>query len=393
MRKLKFNYRKLAEIRRIRGYNQSALATEIGLSRNSISLYEKGNTFPESETIHKLANALNVPATFFFKEDEDDFAISSPIFFRKFASSNLTHRLMAEGRTEWLAKIYSILSNYISFPSVNLPDFNKSPFLIEYSDSEIESIAEETRSYFGLGMNPIGNLINILEYKGIIFGKFSIANSLDAFSLWMNFRNCNVPFILIDQIKDSPTRTRFNCSHELGHLVLHKNLSLNLINDSIAFKRIEEQADAFASAFLMPKENIFSKVKPSFGIDDLMKLKKVWGASVQAIIMRANKLGIFNDNKKTYLFKKLNYLGLNRRDPIDDLIKTESPSLLKESINKLINEANYPIISEILESLCISVDDLIELIGLSDENLEINKVLKALSKNKPLLTLVQESND
>jgi Zn-dependent peptidase ImmA (M78 family)/DNA-binding XRE family transcriptional regulator len=378
MRKNNFLSDKLIEIRKIRGYNQSSLATEIGLSRNSISLYEKGNTIPELETVHRLSKALKIPVGYFYKQNDVEIKIESPIFFRKLVSSNVNHRLMAEGRINWLVRIYSILSRYVNMPSATLPNFNTQSFLITYEENEIERIAKETRAFLGLGLNPIGNLINILEYKGVIFGRFSIANSLDAFSLWINIATKSIPLILIDQIKDSPTRLRFNCSHELAHLILHKNISRDLINNKESFEQLEHQADSFAGAFLFPRDNFITQVKGHYGIDELMKLKRIWGISIQAIIIRAYRLGIFNDHKKSYLFKKINYLGYRTRDPVDEVLKSERPVMINESIKLILNNLKKPILEEINRDLQISSEDFFELVGISEDNTEDFKILSNL---------------
>ncbi|EMY60660.1 helix-turn-helix domain-containing protein [Leptospira terpstrae] len=368
MRRANFLPSKLKEIREIRGYTQIALALEIKKSKNSISLYEKGECIPESSTIYELSLALKVPVNYFFTSSINKIIHISPIFFRRLLSSNKSHRIMAMRRTAWLAEIFAILNDYLAFPKNKLFALKENK-TINYSADFIENIALEVRNHFGIGSNPIGNLINILEFHGVIFGNFSITNTLDAFSVWLNINSEERPFILLDQIKDSPARIRFNCAHELGHLILHRNLKSTILEEKDQLDIIERQADHFASAFLLPKSTFLKSLKTNFGLNDLLSMKKEWGVSVQAMIMRAYQLNIINENQKSYFFRKINYLGYTKRDPIDDLLPMENPILIKAGIKKLL-EKDISIVSNISKELPINLEDIADLTGIELEILK-----------------------
>ena len=51
------------------GLTLTALAEQTGISKQSISQYESGETRPEHERGFRLASALNVPYDFFISED------------------------------------------------------------------------------------------------------------------------------------------------------------------------------------------------------------------------------------------------------------------------------------------------------------------------------------
>lgn len=366
MQNKKFNSYRLKEIREIRGYTQSSLAEEIGKSRNAISLYEKGSCYPEDNTLHQLSNVLKIPIDYFYKDKTIDLNDETPIFFRKLVSANKTHRMIANGKIKWLAELYLFLSKYLKFPAVAVQKIDKNN-IYDYTSDEIEDIAYSTRKQFGLELGPIGNMINILEYHGIFMGMFSIANTLDAFSCWSEIDNESRPFILLDQIKDSSTRSRFNCAHELGHLILHSmsNDIYNMENKKI-LDTIEYQANKFASCFLLPRKTFSKQIKNSNNIGELLKLKKEWGVSIQAMIMRSFDLGFINENQKIYMFKKINYLGYSKRDPADDYLKIETPSLIRESLNKLL-ENRIISVRNLYEEFLITLADLSELTGIEKE--------------------------
>lgn len=60
---------RLRELREERGVSMRALARRSGLSANALSMIERGMTSPSVSTLHKLAGALEVPITAFFREE------------------------------------------------------------------------------------------------------------------------------------------------------------------------------------------------------------------------------------------------------------------------------------------------------------------------------------
>jgi transcriptional regulator with XRE-family HTH domain len=58
---------RLRYIREERGISMRALARSSGLSANALSMIERGLTSPSVSTLHKLASALQVPITSFFR--------------------------------------------------------------------------------------------------------------------------------------------------------------------------------------------------------------------------------------------------------------------------------------------------------------------------------------
>ncbi len=58
---------RLKELRQERGMSMRSLARTSGLSTNALSMIERGRTSPSVSTLHKLADALEVPVTAFFR--------------------------------------------------------------------------------------------------------------------------------------------------------------------------------------------------------------------------------------------------------------------------------------------------------------------------------------
>jgi transcriptional regulator with XRE-family HTH domain len=60
---------RLRSLREERGVSMRALARRSGLSANALSMIERGLTSPSVSTLYKLAGALEVPITAFFREE------------------------------------------------------------------------------------------------------------------------------------------------------------------------------------------------------------------------------------------------------------------------------------------------------------------------------------
>ncbi len=60
---------RLRFLREERGVSMRALARQSGLSANALSMIERGLTSPSVSTLYKLANAMEVPITAFFRQE------------------------------------------------------------------------------------------------------------------------------------------------------------------------------------------------------------------------------------------------------------------------------------------------------------------------------------
>lgn len=66
---------RLKDLRKERGKSMRALARASGLSTNALSMIERGRTSPSVSTLYKLADALEVPITAFFRTEPPRYRI------------------------------------------------------------------------------------------------------------------------------------------------------------------------------------------------------------------------------------------------------------------------------------------------------------------------------
>jgi hypothetical protein len=95
--------------------------------------------------------------------------------------------------------------------------------------------------------------------------------------------------VVLSPAKDDKARSRFDASHELGHLLLH--------HDAEPGSRvIENQAQDFAAAFLTPAEQIIDDLPRHLDWKMFHAAKRRWGVSLRALVYRAHSLGVISDS-------------------------------------------------------------------------------------------------
>lgn len=353
---------KLVEARTAAGLNQSELAGSVGVSRQAISSYEQGVKSPEPETMASIARELDQPINYFVTEPAPNFGPLSVNFFRKVGADTKRRNMSCDVYARWLAAAAYSFDELVNFPPVDIPSFEpKLAGKNEYSDEEIESIAENVREHFGLGLGPISNVVRLMEKVGVVVCRLEMTDEkVEAFSFWSGAK----PFVFLASDKASGARARFDAAHELGHLVLHRWVGSDEIEDKARLKVIETEANRFASAFLLPRKSFPNEVFSS-RLASFLDLKARWKVSIQAMVYRCKTLGIFDEQQITNLNKQISYKKWRTKEPMDgpEGLPIEQPLLLGK-IARLVFENSQMKQDEIVNRLGFSRSTIERLLGL-----------------------------
>ncbi|WP_156803215.1 ImmA/IrrE family metallo-endopeptidase, partial [Mycobacterium gordonae] len=128
------------------------------------------------------------------------------------------------------------------------------------------------------------------------------------------------PVVVLGSDKADRARSRFDGSHELGHLVMHGEQIWGM-------KQVETQAHQFAAAFLMPANEIRDQLPTTVDWPRLFALKQCWQVSLAALLMRARTLGRMNERTYLTAVKTVSARGWRRLEPVP-LGAPERPDLL-----------------------------------------------------------------
>lgn len=341
-----------------RGLTKAQLATLVGVAATSVTKWCKGDQSPESETFHRIATELHVQPEWLTRSVLP--AVSTPLF-RSNAAALKSARTKLEARTEWAQELAILLGDYVDYPALNLPQRHfQDPTQI--SEADIEEAAEECRKLWQLARGPIQNLALAAESAGVLIVRedTEIA-SIEGLSCWSEM--LQRPIVMLSADKANGFRSRFDLAHELGHLVLHKNIPRS--DDKDRYNLMEKQAHRFAGALLLPAETFALEVRLPPNLDNLLILKQRWGVSVAAIMMRLHALGLLDDEQKLALFKRRSARWGSKSEPGDDRWEPEQPRLLRRTIELLINERIFPA-EGIPRHLGVSPNDVEKLCGLRE---------------------------
>lgn len=295
--------------------SQRDLAKQVGLSAMMISKYENDQSVPDSEMLLRFAKALETKLDYFFRPDS--FSVEL-LAYRK-------HAKLGKKKLEAIkVHIQDWLEPYLEvediFPhekiQIDLPSYD-----VETME-DVEGAALELRKAWHLGVDPIENLIQLLEDKGLKVGLVSGFEDFDA---------CTFTFdgnlVIASKSEISGDRQRFNIAHELGHLVLACQGELDE----------EKAANRFAGAFLVPTERAIFELgmyRRDLDVNELHLLKHKYGLSMGGWIYRAKDLGIISESAFRRLFQQFRANYWNREEPGEPY-----PSEQPERMEKLIYRA------------------------------------------------------
>lgn len=329
-----FNASRLRFARKRRGITIKRLSAISGMSAKIISEYENGNREPPDKTLSIITKELHFPVQFFFLDDIARLDESS-VSFRSFSKMTASDRDSAIGAGQIALEFSSWIDDRFNLPKVDLPDLR---------DLTPEAAATTLRNIFSLGELPIGNIVHLLESKGVrVFSLEEKTLDMDAYSFWMN----DIPFIFMNTRK-TVERSRFDAAHELGHLVLHKHgASLG--------REVEHEANNFASAFLMPSGSVIARAPRFPTLDMVINLKSYWRVSAAALIRRMNDLGLLSDwYYRSFMIDLSRNWG--RKNEPNPIVQRETSKLLPMIFKALAEDGISR--EDVARRLSVYVDDI-----------------------------------
>ncbi|MFD7404063.1 helix-turn-helix domain-containing protein [Streptomyces sp. NPDC059866] len=321
--------------RKRRRMTLSRLAQESGVSVRSLTAFENGHKEPSSETLDLLASALDLPISFFSAPEVEEIEVDA-LSFRALSKMSALDRDAARSAGRLAIEINQWLEDRFSLPEPDVPTL---PHLSP------EDAAERVRALWGLGEAPIPNMIHLLESHGVrVFSLAADCVAVDAFSLrWKE----KTPFVFLN-LEKSGERGRFDAAHELGHLVLHAAHRIPHGQEA------EQEAQQFASAFLMPRAGIYAQMLHGADAKRILSAKRKWKVAAVALAYRLKDLDLVTDWGYRTAVKLLSQMGYRRGEP--DGIVRETSQLLSKVFSAL--RAGGFSSSKMAEDLDITVDEL-----------------------------------
>ncbi len=310
------------------GLSQGEAASKINIPQVTLSRYENAVAIPSPEVLVRAAQIYDVPVSFF---EQTDVVLGAPLsvhpMWRKKQSVTVKEmdKIIAEINIR-IMQIRRMLAGVEFVPEMTIPKFD-----IEEYGEDVEHIAALVRSHWMIPKGPILDLTAIAERAGAMVIYSSMGDS--------SVSGVTIPvpgllpviFLNFDQPAD---RARFTLAHELAHLVMHR-----FPNPSM-----EKQANAFASAFLMPARDIQSAfIGKRIDLSRLAALKPEWKVSMQALLYRAQSLGLVPERQASYLWRQFSFHRMKIHEPIELNFALEEPGVLSRMLKLHLETFGYSI--------------------------------------------------
>ncbi len=355
---------RIKQFRLAKNYSLDELVAATGgmVSKVALSKYERGIMRPSTKVLAAIAKALNVKTV--------DLAVEPVVkvgfvAYRKGSCLSKKEQLKVESlvasELEARVKIQDLL---FTSSEPNLPVKNFKVRSIE----DVESFSVELRSKWKIGLDPIGNLTELLENNFVHVMFIDSDKPFDGISALAYAGNNQLKAAAVVSKNSIPgERQRLNLAHELGHIVL--NIPEGLDEEKVAFR--------FGGAFLASKETVLKAVgsrREHFQPRELFILKKIFGISIQALLFRLKDLDIISQASFSNWYRIINKNNWKKNEPIP--MKEETSHWFEKNVLHAFSEG------------VISTDEAAHLLG---ETLDFQEL--SLIKKKEFLKLSQNDRN
>lgn len=288
---------------------QEALAPAMGLpSRQTLGQIEHGNRRIRPQELAGAAEALNVDISFF----TDPFAATGEAAFSFRTTPSMVWDALADFETKaerWLVAYRELAESDFTVPSLSLRSTS--------SYESAQKAADQIRRELRLGDVPAERLPRSVSEVGILVLHVDAVSGVSGAAATME----GLHAILINR-KEVQGRRNFDLAHELFHVLTWATMQPEHI-DARSRKRVEQLADNFASALLMPDQAV----------------RQRWGQLPEALGLpaRVRALATRFQVSGAAMKWRLHALGLVRKselpDDVDVAVADDAPKPLPFSLD------------------------------------------------------------
>jgi transcriptional regulator with XRE-family HTH domain len=225
------------------GLSLRDLQAKIGdrVTAQAIGKYERDEDVPSSSVLIALSDALGVSLDYLAG---DQSMVLEGVEFRKKQITSKKQQAQVEAQALHLIERYLMVEEILTLPSAEWDKPRGSPYPVREL-GDVDRAAASLREHWNLGIDPIPNLIELLEERGIKVLVLDSAENIDGLAAQVRRSRGEPVRVIVIRKGVHGERQRFSLAHELGHMVM------DIEGDE---KFAEKAAHRFAGALLMPAE-------------------------------------------------------------------------------------------------------------------------------------------
>jgi len=278
------------------GLSLRALADRMDgkVSAQAIGKYERGEMTPSSDVLLALVKALDVSLPYLMSPQSVELR---DVEFRTKSSTTARDRAKVETAVLETVERYFQIEQILELDSAEWLCPRPMPRMIRSAD-EAEALADELRDAWDLGVDPIPNMTELLEEKGIKVLMLELPERVSGFTCLVERpERDRVPVVVVNA-SFNLERRRFTLAHELAHRVIRAREQDQ--------GQVERWCNRFAGAFLVPKEHLQAEAggrRQAVGYREILDLKKLYGVAASALLVRLEQVRIIHNSALQYAFR------------------------------------------------------------------------------------------
>ena len=254
--------RRLRAVRKARGLSQRAVADALDLPRTAVTQWEAGNRSVSTLELTRLSQLYVHPVSDFLREralDENGDALVALYRMAPELEQNpSTHEQVV--RCVGLCREGVRLGRLLGAdPRLGPPSYETRvlPRTSGEAVAQGEQTAEQERRRLGIGHAPITDVSELIASQGIWASGVELPNRMSGLFL----KHPSIGSAILVNSSHPRGRKRFSYAHEYAHALLDRGRNITISSADNASEMVERRANAFAAAFLMPRNGLYEALR------------------------------------------------------------------------------------------------------------------------------------
>jgi Zn-dependent peptidase ImmA (M78 family)/transcriptional regulator with XRE-family HTH domain len=313
---------RLREAREAAGLTQTQLAESIGMERTALVRVESGQRQVNAIELFRLSDSLGVPVAYFMNRSPAAMVSRRTAMAERSTSADrnrfrLEVALETQVRdTEWL-----VANGLLSPPAGRPPD-----------GLDAVSLARYARRVLGQPSGALGPMADV----GELLGAYLTAVDVDADGASLLIDDYSA--VVVGSGPD-PGRRRWTAAHEIGHHLMRDEYTAEIGGVSASRDEREQLVDAFAGEFLLPEEDLTTRLSGSSDGELRSRLIAVaaeYRVSWSAAVVRAQQCGLVSAEAAQRLRAEKpvrgDFIAVTGREPQPDLAEGDRGPSWKQAV-------------------------------------------------------------
>ena len=248
--------RRLRAAREARGLSQQAVADAMGVPRTAVTHIEAGSRSVSTLELTKLAECYRCPVSYFFEEAGEDDNEGVLVALHRIVPGLEQSAGVREqvDRCVTLCREGVVLKKLLGLaPRIGPPVYDvRTPRTVGEAVTQAEKIADGERRRLNIGNAPLAEVSELIGSQGIWASGIELPGHMSGLFL----RHPSIGLAVLVNASHPRGRKRFSYAHEYAHALLDREGIVSVSTTSNSAELVEKRANAFAAAFLMPRNGV-----------------------------------------------------------------------------------------------------------------------------------------